>query len=233
MSSIALMPNLELIGTKSMSVSVTAADIALGVMKQCDKCPIARALTRIVGPYVSVGVYGNSVTLAWADVPGLQSGRSVDLPASCIDFALAFDAGEEVKPFAFEIAMPRDIPLDPSTWEAHVETCEGRWAWCVIDRDDLSPTCGYSLIRGVSDTPEDADKRASIAKRVFDFSPRNSADDQWKWQVMGLTDTVGVPDWAKWRQELANAINSPHTTHHCKSLALDARLMVEGGFGQG
>lgn len=137
MSSIAIMPPLSMVGTTRKIVSVTWADIVNGVRRQCDVCPIAIALKRLVARNVQVAVYGNSVTFTWAGHPGIMDGRSVDLPPACTDFALAFDAGEQADPFEFRFDLPNDVPAAVMERIALIDHATGFYWGCQRGDDPL------------------------------------------------------------------------------------------------
>jgi hypothetical protein len=91
-----------------LTVHVTEQDIAKGVKHQCDRCPVARAVTRATGKpclasgfqldfYESADAFEDDTVFASFEVP---------TPAPVKMFMQAFDRGEDVAPFAFEITMP-------------------------------------------------------------------------------------------------------------------------------
>lgn len=75
-------------------IEVTQADIDRGTRSDCAACPIALAAARAVGFPCEADLTG-----LWFP---LGMGHYV-LPAAASDFVLAFDAGETVQPFAFEV----------------------------------------------------------------------------------------------------------------------------------
>lgn len=82
----------------TVQVDVTADDIAHGVRKDCDHCPIARAITRALPGY-TVEV---SRTYAFA-CKGQEPGLYADLPGQATKFISQFDAERAVKPLSFEL----------------------------------------------------------------------------------------------------------------------------------
>jgi hypothetical protein len=76
-------------------IDVTQQDIAMGEPKKCGRCPIALAIKRVVsGPVL---VFDESV---WAN------GGQADLPTTAKDFVTAFDFGNPVHPFSFDLDIP-------------------------------------------------------------------------------------------------------------------------------
>lgn len=77
-----------------MKISVTQDDIDKGVARRCTECPVALAATRHVGKPVFVGPnYILSEPLEW------------DTPSAVKEFIAAFDNGQPVKPFEFELPV--------------------------------------------------------------------------------------------------------------------------------
>lgn len=79
-----------------MLIQVTKEDIENGVQRNCEKCPLARAISRAFGKPIRVGAY-------LAQFFGAGLGESTDLPPNALAFRKAFDAGKPVQPFEFEI----------------------------------------------------------------------------------------------------------------------------------
>jgi hypothetical protein len=78
----------------TLRIDVTAQDITGALRRVCGSCPVARALRRCSGEeHVLVGVCRGIVGLA-----------AVDLPIEAQQFIAAFDDGEPVQPFTFEVS---------------------------------------------------------------------------------------------------------------------------------
>lgn len=77
---------------KTITIEVTADDIARGTRKSCSCCPIALALARCTGLVVSV-------ESDWVYF-------MPDLPQTAVEFIKTFDAGKPVQPFSFELDVP-------------------------------------------------------------------------------------------------------------------------------
>ena len=75
-----------------MKVQVTEEDIAKGVPLKIHKCPVARAIARVVGKEVRV-----------ANLSYSFDGSEFPLPSVAIDFIADFDIGRPVQPFEFEL----------------------------------------------------------------------------------------------------------------------------------
>ena len=86
-----------------MKIDVTQQDIDQGVRCEYRNCPIALALMRELGRYVSV------VSDQWYDDGPLEqpfenySNHGLPLPEAAQQFVKAFDHSEAVEPFSFEI----------------------------------------------------------------------------------------------------------------------------------
>lgn len=80
----------------TMRVNVTQAHIDRGRLGECHTCPVALALLDATGISWLVGR-----TWAWASPPPSEQ---VDLPAEVGQFIHAFDHGDRVEPFSFELA---------------------------------------------------------------------------------------------------------------------------------
>jgi hypothetical protein len=79
-------------------VEVTLADIAFGKRGRCYWCPVALALRRRTGRLWEVhGVH------IWR---GRKPAVSVPLPKKVQRWIASYDAGQRVRPFAFELALP-------------------------------------------------------------------------------------------------------------------------------
>jgi hypothetical protein len=86
------------------TVNVTASDIAHGKASDCEHCPIARAVRRLVKGwgYVSVGAWYVSFA-ASADSLNAHDAR---MPQEATDFIVAYDGGQGVEPFSFTLDVP-------------------------------------------------------------------------------------------------------------------------------
>lgn len=78
------------------TIHVNAEHIRHGISQECCHCPVALALfEQTKTPYVVAGCH----------VVGLDK-VEIPLPENARAFIAAFDEGEPVKPFAFEIDLP-------------------------------------------------------------------------------------------------------------------------------
>ena len=80
-----------------MRVAVTQDDIDRGEMGHCATCPVARALERATGKPWYVGQ-----SWAWLALP---PETQIALPPEVTAFILAFDHGEKVAPFSFDVSV--------------------------------------------------------------------------------------------------------------------------------
>jgi hypothetical protein len=83
---------------KTLTIEVTAADIAAGIPEMSFACPIALAAARLTGEPVKV------------TDDAIRVGRSMyaDLQPEAVEFVCDFDDGLEVSPFTFTIPDPRE-----------------------------------------------------------------------------------------------------------------------------
>lgn len=93
-------------------IDVTAEDIARGIRRDCDSCPLALAIVRRCkqGAFVAVGTdtvhfYPNR------SVTGRLAKEVVRLPQSAADFRMCFDVHgpDQVRPFQFEMHIPEQF----------------------------------------------------------------------------------------------------------------------------
>jgi len=91
-----------------LRVEVTAEDIAKGQREEVCLCPIALALSRcgVRGPAVAGAVGWTPGDNRWSVTFVEDYENETILPEECGTFASAFDKGEPVEPFTFEIEVP-------------------------------------------------------------------------------------------------------------------------------
>lgn len=82
----------------TLTVEVTAQDIAEGREGDCWHCPIALALTRAVG--------GEPVHVNFSDISDGGGGWYRKLPTEAVSFQRWFDRGDPVEPFSFKVRVP-------------------------------------------------------------------------------------------------------------------------------
>lgn len=87
-----------------MRIDVTAEDIANGVPRSCDSCPVALAISRVAGKGV-INV-GTTSFRFYTDHYPLTIGGS--FPEKVSKFILRFDGHKKVQPFSFELEMHVD-----------------------------------------------------------------------------------------------------------------------------
>lgn len=80
---------------KTVRVSVTKADIAAGVPRDTEMCPVAIAIRRTTGMLVAV-----------SDYEFIFDKCSVDLPKRVRRFVDDFDFNAAVRPFTFTLEVP-------------------------------------------------------------------------------------------------------------------------------
>lgn len=96
--------------TKKYTVNLTQADIDGGCQSHASNCPGALAINRAVAP---LGLYSHvcfsrvSFTLEPSDVA--EEVHSIETPSMLGMFVSAFDTGNTVGPFSFEIELPEDM----------------------------------------------------------------------------------------------------------------------------
>lgn len=91
-----------------MRITVTAQHIERGHRGLCTSCPVAIALAQ------AMPGSDPSVTLK---ITIRRHGRTVafELPAAVLDFVTAFDRGDRVRPFTFELPLPDEPSPEPNT----------------------------------------------------------------------------------------------------------------------
>lgn len=88
---------------RTVTVSVTAEDIVAGDKGRCTSCPLSLALARALGEkYTSVSY---NAGCAFLYCPSTQF-WTMTLPALCLSFVRAFDRGDAVQPFTFDLTLP-------------------------------------------------------------------------------------------------------------------------------
>jgi hypothetical protein len=86
------------------TINVTASDIARGKARECDTCPVARAIRRVAKGYAGVVVTKWSAWLC--EKPGDEAGKRLDLPRAAQVFIHLFDTSQPVIPFKFTLDIP-------------------------------------------------------------------------------------------------------------------------------
>jgi hypothetical protein len=86
------------------AVSVTAGHIAKGERDSCRFCPVARAISEALPGIELVAV--DSAHVTFGHPAGWYGWRQIDLPDSATRFIEAFDLGDPVEPFTFELDYP-------------------------------------------------------------------------------------------------------------------------------
>lgn len=85
-----------------MRIHVTQDDIRKGCRCNSALCPVARAVARATGQSTLAG----SIDIR-SYTPTCRLYFRVKPPKSVVRFIAAFDAGKPVKPFAFNLAVPK------------------------------------------------------------------------------------------------------------------------------
>lgn len=82
-----------------MIINVTQADIDAGLPLQCYLCPLALAITRVLGKAAAV-----TSSKAYLNITGGESIKC-SLPEEAIEFRTRFDCGRPVQPFSFKLEV--------------------------------------------------------------------------------------------------------------------------------
>ena len=86
------------------TITVTAEHIARGEREDCEGCPVALAIQEAF-PDLSYSIVGpEEITMG-----PLEAEISLPTPREAVFFILAFDNGEPVRPFAFELDYPPEV----------------------------------------------------------------------------------------------------------------------------
>lgn len=99
-----------------IQIEVTAKDIETGQQCDCQNCPVALALQRVLKDGYTGQAYTNSVRIIYVDQWNLWRGESFSLPEKVVRFISLFDAGAvnseyeivELQPFTFELDLPKE-----------------------------------------------------------------------------------------------------------------------------
>jgi len=92
--------------TQTITVNVTQEHISKGWKGDCYDCPIALALRPLIGEAYKFQVQAGYVLIE--DDPEPVPFR-IAIPKICTSFIAAFDMGETVKPFQFQIDLPQRV----------------------------------------------------------------------------------------------------------------------------
>lgn len=84
------------------TITVTAQHIAKGGRDSYRRCPVARAVSEALPGVELVAVDSARVSLGF----GWPQYREIDLPDAATRFIEAFDLGDPVEPFSFELDYP-------------------------------------------------------------------------------------------------------------------------------
>lgn len=84
--------------TTAVTIEVKRRDILLGKRRSSSSCPIAKAIRRRLKKPIRVGS-----RLAWLGT----NNTTIGLPMKARDFISRFDGGLKVKPFSFELMVPK------------------------------------------------------------------------------------------------------------------------------
>ena len=85
---------------QTLSIDVTAQNIREGYQNSCRSCPIALAVQRATSRCVNVSNREVGFFLAG------HVAQTVDLPKRARDFIAAYDRGDPVEPFSFQLPLP-------------------------------------------------------------------------------------------------------------------------------
>ena len=88
-----------------MNIEVIQNDIECGVAQNCAKCPVTRAVNRVLAD----GYWAESGTRLIVVVDPNGSSRSVKTPASAAAFIRDYDRAKEVEPFSFDLPLEQLI----------------------------------------------------------------------------------------------------------------------------
>ncbi len=88
---------------RTVTVSVTADDIAQGVKCRGDSCAVQRALARALDDKRLQVSYSQVVAFVYGSA---TQWHTMPLPDICLTFLRAFDAGRAVQPFSFDLTLP-------------------------------------------------------------------------------------------------------------------------------
>lgn len=86
---------------QTITIQVTAEDIANGARRNCKACPIALAASRHECFSNAILLEVGAIYISWYD----EKSKAVRLPEIAIEFIRDFDKRRDVKPFEFEAIL--------------------------------------------------------------------------------------------------------------------------------
>ncbi len=90
----------------TIPITVTQSDIFRGAKSECETCPIALAVRRVM-PKANVQVTPHSIVF------GYKLHSQIHLPEKARNFIRKFDAGDKMEePFTFDIEMAQGIAAE-------------------------------------------------------------------------------------------------------------------------
>jgi len=98
--------------TRTVTVSVTSNDIARGSTNMCNRCPVVLALARALDGDMPARRFDLEVQPSRIVAVGSKYVVECETPPEVREFVLAWDAGEDPKPFTFQVPA-RDVSSAP------------------------------------------------------------------------------------------------------------------------
>ena len=88
------------------TVDVTPNDIATSIPFNCERCPVAAALGRVLRPDLHA-----AVSYHYIEVHGEHLTDRVDVPTPRVvrDWLIGYDQGRDAPAFTFEVGLPRSV----------------------------------------------------------------------------------------------------------------------------
>ncbi len=89
-----------------ITIKVTKSDIKNGIKRDCDTCPIALAITRVLSPKYIIEIEPDQVNIYKHGTILMDCG-DYPLPKIAKAFILKFDRGHHVNPFSFNLNVKK------------------------------------------------------------------------------------------------------------------------------
>lgn len=96
-----------------VTVEVTQNDIQYGRRKDCDHCPIAKAVGRVLSWDFYAFADEEYISIRH-EIRGAVDGFHINTPAVATEFMQAFDSCKPVAPFSFPLDIPTEYLRQPT-----------------------------------------------------------------------------------------------------------------------
>lgn len=102
----------EILRPYSLTGTVTQEDIDEGILLECEKCPVARAVSRMLPAYPKISVSSKIVEVWFTKHTGVWS---LDVADDLAEWILAYDREQPVRPIGLRIHAKLDGDWEVAT----------------------------------------------------------------------------------------------------------------------